>query len=520
MKTRVFAQRSIFFRAVAMLAVTVTFHSARAADVTIRIDAREPGPQISLYLYGHFLEHLGRAVYDGVWVGTDSAIPNRNGLRLDVLEALEALQIPVLRWPGGCYADEYHWKTGIGAPEERPVTVNTSWGGIEESNEFGTHEFFELVESIGADAYIAGNLGTGSAREMAEWLEYMTSPTHSTLADQRRANGRDAPFQVPFFGVGNESWGCGGQMRPAYYADLYRQTAEFLRVRGQELHRIASGGNDELTIWTETLSQIDRNIDGISHHYYTTPTGVWARKGNATGFPQEQWISTLAHALLVEGYIEAQEAVLERNDPEGNIGLYLDEWGAWYDPTPGASPLYQQNTLRDAFVAALHFHVFHRHAERLQMANIAQTVNVLQAMILTEGDAMVVTPTYYLFQMYIPFQDATYLPVTFETSAIYELGEYEVPAVSATAARGTDGRLYASIANLDPNEAAQVTLTMDGRRARNLSAQILTGDAMDSHNSFDAPQAVRPKAFNGVRVDGGKLIVDLPAKAIVMIGFD
>jgi len=520
MQTRSSTKPNRHTRVLALLLASVACVAAGAAEVTIRIDAREPGPQISRYLYGHFLEHLGRAVYDGVWVGTDSAIPNRDGLRLDVLEALKALEIPVLRWPGGCYADEYHWKTGIGPRGERPVTVNTSWGGIEESNEFGTHEFFELVEYIGADAYVAGNLGTGSPREMVEWLEYLTSPTRSTLAEQRRANGRDEPFRVPFFGVGNESWGCGGQMRPAYYADLYRQTAEFLRVRGQQMRRIASGGNDALTIWTETLSQIDRNIDGISHHYYTTPTGVWARKGNATGFPEEQWISTLAHALQVEGYIEAQEAVLDRNDPDGRIGLYLDEWGAWYDPTPGASALYQQNTLRDAFVAALHFHVFHRHAERLRMANIAQTVNVLQAMILTQGDAMVVTPTYHLFRMYRPFQDATYLPVTFETSALYELGDYAVPAVSATAARGTDGKLYTSLANLDPNEAAEVTLRIAGGRPRNPAAQILTGEAMDSHNSFEAPATIEPEAFDGFRVDGGALIVSLPAKSIVVIELD
>jgi alpha-N-arabinofuranosidase len=238
-----------------------------AAEVTIRVEADQPGPQISRYLYGHFLEHLGRAVYDGVWVGTDSPIPNEDGIRSDVLAALRDLQIPVIRWPGGCYADEYHWQTGVGPRAERPVTINMSWGGVEESNEFGTHEFFALVEAIGADAYVAGNLGTGSPREMVEWLEYMTSPTRSTLAEQRRANGRDAPFQVPFFGVGNESWGCGGQMRPAYYADLYRQTAEFLRAPGQQLRLIASGGSDAGTAWTEELSTIGQNINGFSHHY-------------------------------------------------------------------------------------------------------------------------------------------------------------------------------------------------------------------------------------------------------------
>jgi alpha-N-arabinofuranosidase len=507
-------------RAAALIAGLAIGFSAQAAEVTIRIDAAAPGPQISRYIYGHFLEHLGRAVYDGVWVGTDSPIPNRNGLRSDVLEALKALEIPVIRWPGGCYADEYHWETGIGPHDERPVTINMSWGGVEESNEFGTHEFFELAEAIGADAYIAGNLGTGSAREMVDWLEYMTSPTRSSLAEQRRANGREAPFKVPFFGVGNESWGCGGQMRPEFYADLYRQYAEFLEASGQQLRRIASGGQGDWTDWTETLSRIDGNIDGISHHYYTTPSGVWARKGNATGFGEDQWISTLWRALRVEDHIAAQEAILERNDPRGRIGIYFDEWGTWYDPTPGASALYQQNTLRDALVAALHFHVFHRHAERVHMANIAQTVNVLQAMILTEGNTMVLTPTYHVFKMYIPFQDAAYLPVSYDEEPTYEFADYSVPAVSATAARGTDGRLYASVANLDPRETAEVSLAIDGGGASNPSMQILTAGQIDSHNTFAAPDSVAPRAFEDFSLADGRLTFELPAKAIVMIALD
>jgi alpha-L-arabinofuranosidase len=501
---------------VALLAVV----TASAAEVAIEIHADEPGPVISRYLYGHFLEHLGRAVYDGVWVGPDSDIPNDDGLRTDVVDALKALRVPVVRWPGGCYADEYHWRTGIGPIEERPVTVNMSWGGVEESNAFGTHEFFALLEAIGADAYIAGNLGTGSPQEMVEWLEYMTSPTHSTLAELRRANGRDAPWRVPFFGVGNESWGCGGQMTPEYYVGLYKQTAEFLGVRGQRFSKVASGGSDAATDWTSALSQIDSNIDGISHHYYTTPTGVWAAKGSATGFDETQWISTLSRALRVDGHIAAQEAVLERNDPDGRIGIFLDEWGTWYDPTPGASPLYQQNTLRDAMVAALHFHVFHRHAERLRMANIAQTVNVLQAMILTRGDAMVLTPTYHVFQMYIPFQDSTYLPVSVDPEAVYRFGDYSVPAVSATAARGADGRLYASVANLDPHETADIRLAVEGGRVRNPSAQILTADSMDGHNTFEAPDTVTPRRFDELDVAGGALRFELPAMSIVMMELD
>jgi alpha-N-arabinofuranosidase len=503
-------------RTVLLLALFV-HGSAQAAQVTIRIDASQPGPVISRYVYGQFMEHLGRDIYDGVWVGPDSPIPNRNGLRLDVLEALEDIRVPVIRWPGGCYADEYHWRNGVGAPDARPVTLNMSWGGVEESNAFGTHEFFELVEAIGADAYIAGNLGTGSAREMAEWLEYMTSDSRSTLAELRRANGRDEPWRVPFFGVGNESWGCGGNMRPEYYADLFRQTAEFLKARDGRPRKIASGGHTALTEWTETLSRIRTNIDGISHHYYTTPSGVWAAKGSATEFAEDEWISTLYRALRVEDHIAAQEAILERNDPEGRIGLYFDEWGTWYDATRGASALYQQNTLRDAFVAALHFHVFHRHAARVRMANIAQTVNVLQAMVLTQGDALVLTPTYHVFKMYVPFQDAVSLPVSYDELPDYVLGEYRVPTLSATAARGTDGKLYASVANLHPREAAEIALYVSGASLGSSSAQVLTAEAMNSHNTFASPATVQPQPFDRLRGGADTLTFTLPAKAIVMI---
>lgn len=510
----------LFLTAASLAFVTLLpgFASAQTLELSIRAD--EPGDQISRHLYGQFAEHLGRGIYEGIWVGENSPIPNTNGFRNDVIAALKALRIPVIRWPGGCFADEYHWRDGIGPREQRPVRVNTHWGGVEETNAFGTHEFFDLVELLGTEAYVAGNVGSGTPQEMAEWLEYMTADNNSTLAQLRRANGRDKPWKVAFWGVGNETWGCGGNMRPEYYADLYRRYATFLKApEGNRPKKVASGGNDEHTNWTEALaSVVNWNMDGISHHYYTTPTGVWEKKGNAIGFPEEEWISTLFNTMKIDGFLKLNEAVLEEHDPDGDVGLYLDEWGTWYDPEPGREPgfLYQQNTLRDALVAALNFHIFHQHTKRLHMANIAQTVNVLQAVILTEREKMVLTPTYHAFEMYKPFQDATFIPSAFASMPRYTLGGISVPRVSATTAKAANGDLLVALVNLDPAEPISVISTIEGFSAQSAQGRVLTAGAMDAHNSFNEPERVTPSVID-VGLQDGKLRVELPAKSVTVI---
>ena len=491
-----------------------------AHNVEFTLHHDRPGGKIERTIYGQFAEHLGRGIYEGIWVGEDSAIPNTRGFRNDVIAALKELKVPVIRWPGGCFADEYHWRDGIGPRDKRPVRINTNWGGVEETNAFGTHEFFDLVEMLGAEAYIAGNLGSGSPREMAEWLEYITSDTDSTLANLRRENGRDKPWKVAYWGVGNESWGCGGNMRPEYYADIYRRYATFLKAPSDNRPKfVASGGYDALTVWTDVLSRnIPNNIDGISHHYYTIPTGEWSKKGNAVGFPEREWISTLARTLLLDDHIQANKKVLAKNDPEGKIRLYLDEWGTWYDPAPGAIEgfLYQENTLRDAIVAAINFNIFHQHIDRVHMANIAQTVNVLQAMILTDGEKMVRTPTYYAFKMHIPFQGATFLPIEVDKAARYALGETRVPAVMATAALGRDDKVHIALVNLDPNKKAAVAVDLKGHSAGAARGGLLTAAHMDARNTFDAAEAVVPRQVR-YEVRDGKLDVDLPPKAIVVM---
>jgi alpha-N-arabinofuranosidase len=499
---------------------------AHAEGVELRIQADQPGDTISRYLYGQFAEHLGRGIYGGIWVGEDSDIPNTRGFRNDVLGALKDLHIPVIRWPGGCFADEYHWQDGIGPLDKRPVRINTHWGWVEETNAFGTHEYFELVEMLGSDAYIAGNIGSGSPSEMAQWLEYITSDKDTTLARLRRENGRDKPWKVSFFGVGNETWGCGGFMTPEYYTDIYKRYATFLKTpAGISLKKIASGGSNEQTDWTEALvSGVPLDIgyanllNGISHHYYTIPTGEWDRKGKATGFPESEWISTFQNTMRIDDYLAANEAVLEEHDPDGKVGLYLDEWGTWYDAEEGSQPgfLYQQNSIRDALLAALNFNIFHRHTHRLHMANIAQTVNVLQAVVLTDGKKMVRTPTYYAFEMYIPFQDSTIVPLEGKGIPQYALGDFAVPQVSASSAIASNGDLVLALVNVHATNAIDITAAIEGYEARSALGRVLTGDAIDSHNTFEDPDVVTPKAL-AVELSNDRIHATLPARSVSVI---
>lgn len=382
------------------------------------IHADLPKSKINKNIYGHFAEHLGRCIYEGLWVGEDSPIPNTDGIRNDVIEALKKLDIPVLRWPGGCFADEYHWKDGIGPREGRKRMVNTHWGGVVENNHFGTHEFFRLCELLECEPYICGNVGSGTVQEMSEWVEYMTFDGESPMADWRRENGREQPWNLKYFGVGNENWGCGGNMRPEYYADLYRCYQTYSRNYGDNrLYKIAGGANVDDYNWTEVLMrEAGRFMDGLSLHSYTIP-GSWEEKRQALGFDEAEWFETMQKSLHMDELITRHSAIMDQYDPEKRVGLIIDEWGTWFLSEPGTNPgfLYQQNTLRDALVAGIHLNIFQNHSSRVQMANIAQMVNVLQALVLTEGDKLLLTPTYHVFEMYKVHQDNELLDVAFES---------------------------------------------------------------------------------------------------------
>ena len=471
---------------------------------------------ISRHIYGHFAEHLGRCIYDGVYVGEESSIPNVRGIRTDIVEALKKIRIPNLRWPGGCFADDYHWMDGIGPRSERPRLVNHHWGGVVEDNSFGTHEFMDLCEQLDTEPYICGNMGSGTVQEMQQWVQYLTAPS-GPMAELRTANGREEPWKVSMWGVGNENWGCGGNMRPEFYADQYRQYATYLRNIGEnQLYKVACGPRNDLDEWTEALmqpEQVRRNMHALALHYYT-----WSgrEKQLAVEGTEDDWYFLLNSANEMDDHIRLHSAVMDRYDPEISVGMLVDEWGTWHNVEPGTNPgfLYQQNTIRDALAASLTLDIFNRHCRRVHGANIAQTINVLQAMVLTEGERMLLTPTYHVFEMYVPHHDAVHLPCFVDASTLGE-GDTKVPAISASASRADNGSVHVTMTNLSADQAIDVNVALHGLEASACDSRVLTGDAMNSHNTFDSPKTVKPEAFDGVSLASGSATVSMPARSVV-----
>ncbi|OKP92184.1 alpha-N-arabinofuranosidase [Paenibacillus sp. P32E] len=477
---------------------------------------------INRNIYGHFSEHLGRCIYEGIWVGEDSPIPNTKGIRNDVVKALKEIQVPVLRWPGGCFADEYHWKDGIGEREGRKRMINTHWGGTVENNHFGTHEFMELCAMLECEPYINGNVGSGTVQEMSEWVEYLTFNGVSPMAELRTKNGREEAWAVKYFGVGNENWGCGGNMRPEFYADLYRQFQTYVRNYGDnKIHRIACGPNSDDYYWMEVLMrEAAKFMDSITLHYYTVPGATWEHKGAATGFETSEYFTTLEKALHMEELVSRHSVIMDKYDPEKRVGLIVDEWGTWYDVEPGTNPgfLYQQNSIRDALVAGLTLNIFHKHSDRVRMANIAQTINVLQAVILTEGEKMLLTPTYHVFNMYKVHQDAELLDLTLDSGS-YSYDGKEIPEVSASASVTAEGVIHVSLCNLNHASAAVLPLELRGLagKAVQINGTTLAGATIDAHNSFSEPEAVAPQPFTAFKLEGDTLTVELPAMSVTVL---
>ncbi len=482
------------------------------------INTQNKKATIDKNIYGHFSEHLGRCIYEGLYVGEDSQIDNIDGIRTDVLDALKEMKLPVLRWPGGCFADEYHWKDGIGPNENRKKMINTHWGGVVEDNSFGTHEFMRLCELIGCEPYINGNVGSGTVQEMSEWMEYLTFDGLSPMAQLREENGHKEPWKVKYFGVGNENWGCGGNMRPEYYADLYRRFQTYVRNYGDnKVFKIACGPNVDDYNWTEVLMKnAGQFMDGLTMHYYTMPNDDWANKGSATEFDEATYYLTIKKTLRMEELVTKHSAIMDKYDPDKRIALMVDEWGSWYNVEEGTNPgfLYQQNTMRDAIIAGINLNIFNKHADRVRMANIAQLVNVLQAVILTEGDKMILTPTYHVFKMYSEHMDNTLLD---SYIAAEEVGtdENKIPSVTESASMNEEGQVVITLCNTDLAEEKNITTELVGFTPAKVTGEVVTG-TMSAHNTFEAPTTVVVEEAKAAIVDG-TVKVTLPPCSVARI---
>jgi len=487
---------------------------------SIVINADLGKEKISKHIYGHFSEHLGKCIYGGFYVGESNAqIANTNGVRNDVVDALKKLKVPNLRWPGGCFADTYHWKDGVGPKKDRPTIVNTWWGGVTEDNSFGTHDFLNMCELIGADPYLSANVGSGTVQEVAEWIQYTNFDGVSPMSNWRKENGRDKAWNVKYWGVGNEAWGCGGNMTAEYYANIYRQYATFMtNWNNDRIFRIASGASSGDYHWTEVLMRDIPHtmLEGVALHHYSVID--WNNKGSAKNFSEQQYFQIMRQALMMEELITRHSTIMDKYDPAKKVALVVDEWGGWYDVEPGTNPgfLYQQNTMRDAILAGSTLNIFHNHSDRVRMANLAQTVNVLQAVILTEGEKMLLTPTYHVMEMYNVHQDATLLPLELKCNS-YTFGNDKLPAISASASRDAQGLTHISLVNVDANHEQEVTIEMRGAKYTSVTGRILTGTTLQDHNTFDAPQKVKPENFKQASLQGNLLKVKLPAHAVLVL---
>ncbi|RFZ92704.1 alpha-N-arabinofuranosidase [Mucilaginibacter conchicola] len=514
--------KSLFFKAfIASFLCSLVVKGQTIINVELKSAA--PNPVISKYIYSHFAEHLGRGIYDGFYVGDTSKIPNTNGVRNDVVAALKKMKIPSLRWPGGCFADTYHWKDGIGPKDKRPAIVNKWWGNVAEDNSFGTHDFLNLCELLGADPYVAGNVGSGTVQELADWVQYTSSDNKNPMSDLRKANGRTEPWSVKFWGVGNEAWGCGGNMTPEYYANEFRKYATFMgSSEGKtKLFRVASGASDDDYNWTETLMKnIPHHlIEGVAIHHYAVID--WNHKGPATGFSEEQYFTTMQRSLQMDSLVTKHSRIMDKYDPKKQIALVVDEWGGWYDVEQGTNPgfLYQQNTMRDAMIAGTTLNIFNNHADRVRMANLAQCINVLQAVILTNQQKMILTPTYYVMEMYNVHQDATLVP-TQVSDTEYSFGKDKLPAVSASASKNTAGVVNITLTNIDPAKKQKVTLRLNGQSFKNISGRILTSAKTGDCNTFNAPDKVKTITFKDFKMTGNTVEIILPAISVVALSLN
>jgi alpha-N-arabinofuranosidase len=506
--------KKIFFLA----CIDMMIAASVSAQNRIIINAGNAKDTISRHIYGHFAEHLGHCIYGGFYVGENNAkIANKDGIRLDVIDALKKLKVPVLRWPGGCFADTYHWKDGIGPKDKRPSMLNIWWGNVKEDNSFGTNEFLNMCELLGAEPYLSGNVGSGTAQELADWVKYVSHPNGtSPMSDLREQNGRLKPWKVKYWGLGNEAWGCGGNMKVEYYANMYRQFATFMS--SDNLYRIASGASDDDYHWTEILmKEIPHHLlDAVALHHYSVID--WGKKGSSTNFSEQEYFTIMQRALLMEELVQKHSAIMDKYDPAKKKALIVDEWGGWYDVEPGTNPafLFQQNTMRDAMIAGATLNIFNNHCSRVKMANLAQIINVLQAVILTNEEKIILTPTYHVMEMYNVHQDALLLPLSVISNE-YILGNKKLEAISASASKDKNGVIHISLVNIDAKNAQDISMTLNGANFKTIKGRILASDKLQNYNSFENPYKIKPGAFPGVTFNGPEITLKMPPFSVMVL---
>jgi len=504
-----------------LLVCLFTLQSHSQEKISVNIETEKPQQTINRHIYGHFAEHLGRCIYGGFWIDESLSVEKKDRIRMDIVNALKAINIPNLRWPGGCFADEYQWKDGIGKRSERPKRINSHWGQVVEDNSFGTHEFLELCNLLNCEPYIAVNVGSSSPNEMREWIEYMNFDGESTIAKSRKQNGREKPWGVKFWGIGNENWGCGGEMTPEFYANQYRLFQSYARgYSGNHLLRIAGGPNSADYNWMEVCMRSipPHMMWGISMHYYTVPTSDWSRKGSATSFDENEYFNTMKNALFMEELLQKHTAIMDKYDPNKSVALVVDEWGVWTDVEPNTNPsfLYQQNTMRDALVAATTLNLFNKHSDRVRMANLAQTINVLQALILTKDEKMLLTPTYHVFDLFKVHQDANLLPISFK-SPDYQMGNNILPAINISASKDKNGVIHISMVNIDHKKKQSINLTTSNPKLRITEGNILTSDNFAVHNTFEQAEKIKTRKFSSYKNNKDNFSIELPPLSVVVL---
>lgn len=498
------------------------FSCSLKAQNNISVNTSNAKDTINKNIYGHFAEHLGHCIYGGFYVGEGNKnIPNKNGIRTDVIDALKKLKIPVLRWPGGCFADTYHWKDAIGPKKQRKPIENVSWGNVREDNSFGTNEFLDMCEMLGASPYLAINMGSGSVEEATDWVKYVNHANKTGyLTDLRQRNGRTKPWNVKYWGVGNESWDCGGHMSVEYYVNLYKQYATLMTSYNntEKLFRIAVGPGTEDFHWTEVLMRdIPRKLlEGISIHHYSVIN--WSKKGSATDFSESEYFTTMQQAYRMEDMVKGNIEVMDKYDPQKKVALVVDEWGGWYDVEPGTNEafLFQQNTMRDAMIAGITLNIFNNHCDRVRMANLAQCINVLQSVILTKEEKMILTPTYHVMEMYNVHQNALMLPVSV-TGNEYLFEGKKLKAVSASASKDKNGVIHISLVNIDAQKEQDLNIDLGDLQAKTVSGRILRSEKLQDYNSFNHPDKIKPQAFSDAILNGANLKLKIPPFSVIVL---